>query len=77
MVDVNKWYNDELVAVLNLQVVWHLLMHWRVGGWIGVLFDVNWCNDELVEICWIEELVGVYRCTDVLFSMLNWHVGWC
>ena len=72
------WCIDMLVGVLNRHVAWRLLMHWRVGcvlnrrvGW-RLLTDAWTCW----LACWIDMLVDVYWCTDVLVGMLNQHVGW-
>ena len=72
------WCIDLLVGVLNWHVAWRLLMHWRVGCVLNRRVGWRWLTDAWTcwLACWINMLVDVYWCTDVLVGMLNRHVGW-
>ena len=58
---------------------WLMFMDWCIDWCVEStcwLTFTNWCIDVFV-VCWIDMLVDVYWCTDVLVGLLNRHVGWC
>ena len=79
LVDVYYWCIDVLVGVLSRHVGWRLLTYaltsWLCAEstcWLTFTDALTYCF-----VCWIDMLVDIYWCIDVLVGVLDRHANVC